>query len=132
MAHLVEPEQLRRQDVAENQREVKGSIGTVKTLLDKKNVKLVATVRRHEEFKKISIRNDQAGGQHDLGHVVQVAHGDEVFEAICLAERNRDGQDHGEARINGASHEIRRKDRGVPAGNDGDGKIEADHRMYAE
>src|SRR2546430_16659238 len=116
VAHLVGPEQLRHQDVRQNQRKVKRSIRTVEPLLDEEDVKLVAAVKRQEELEKIAISDDEPGGQHDLGHVVQVPHGDEIFEGVGFAQRNRDGQNHGEARIDGPGHEVRRKDCGVPAG----------------
>src|SRR5439155_19036316 len=132
VADLVKPQQLGRQDVAQNQRVVERCIRALKTLLDEKNVKLVSTVKRKEKLEEVAVSNDEAGGQHDLGHVVQMAHGDVVLEAIRLAQGNRDGDDHGKAGIDGSRHEIGGKDRGVPAGNNGDGKVEADHRMYAE
>src|SRR6267142_221342 len=104
----------------------------MEALLDEENVEFVAAVERHEEFEEIAVSDDEPGGQHDLGHVVQVANGDELFEAIGLAQRNRDGQDHGKARIDGAGHEIRRKDRGMPAGNYGDCEIETHYSVHGE
>ena len=38
---------------------------------------------------RVAVGDDQAGGQHHLAHVVDVADGDEVFQVIELADRNR-------------------------------------------
>src|SRR5207245_4194198 len=117
VAHLVRPQQLRRQDVANNQRVVERSIRTVQPLLDKEDVEFVSAIDGKEKLEEVAVGHDKAGGEHDLGHVIQMAHGDVVFEAIRFSQRNCDANYHSEARIDSAGHEIGRKDGGVPAGN---------------
>jgi hypothetical protein len=102
----------------------------MEALLHKENVKFVSTVERHEELEEVPVSHNQAGGKHDLGHVVEVPHGDEVFEAIRFAEWNGDGQNHGEAGIDRSGNEIGREDGGVPARNDGDGEVKAHHSVH--
>src|SRR5258708_12161291 len=111
--------------MTKNQRIVKRGARAVEAVLDQEDVEFVAAVKRQKELEKIAVSDNEPSGEHDLGHVVQVAHGDEIFEAINFAKRNRDGQNHGEAGIDGAGYEIRRKDRGMPARNDGDGEVKA-------
>ena len=55
-----------------------------------------------------------------LRHVLEVPHGQEVFEVVEDAQRNRERQHHREAGVDGAGDEVRREDRGVPAGDDAD------------
>src|SRR5262245_48303520 len=61
-----------------------------------------------------------------------MAHGDEIFEAIGFAQRNGDGQNHGEAGVDGTGDEVRRKNSGMPAGNDGDGEVETHYGVHGE
>ena len=49
----------------------------------------VAAVPRHEELDAVAVGHDEAGREHDLGHVLQVPHRDEVLEPEHLAERDR-------------------------------------------
>src|SRR5439155_14069370 len=77
-----------------------------------------------------TVGHDEAGSEHDLGHVVQMARGDEILETIRFAKRNGDGQDHGESGADGASDEVRGEDGSVPAGNDGNGKVKAHYGVH--
>ena len=100
--------------------------------MHQEHVEFVAAVEGHEKFEEVAVGDDQAGGEHDLGHVLQVAHGDEVFEVVGFAQRNGEGQHHGKAGVDRAGDEIGREDRGVPAGNDGDGEVEAHDGVHGE
>ena len=90
----------------------------------------VAAVPAKERFHDVAVTDNQTGRQHHLRHVVHVAHGDEAFQAIKLSQRNRQQQDHREAGVDRAGDEVRRKDRGVPAGNDADREVETDDRVH--
>src|SRR5215467_2131759 len=129
VAQLVRPERLRQKDVAENQCEIKVRVRAMETLLYEEHVELVAAVKREEKLEEVAVGDNEAGSQHDFGHVVEVAHGDEVFQAVRFAQRNRDAQHHGKAGINSSRNEVRWENRGVPAGNNGDGEVEADYRV---
>ncbi|MCG3160744.1 MAG: hypothetical protein JMDDDDMK_01819 [Acidobacteria bacterium] len=58
-----------------------------------------------------------------------MAQRDQVFEAVIRAQRNGDGQHHREARKDRARDEVRRKDGRMPAGQNRNREIEADHRV---
>ena len=61
-----------------------------------------------------------------------MAFGDEIFKVVKLANGNSQHQHHGEAGVNGARHEVGRKNGGVPAGHDAHGKIKTDHGVNRE
>ena len=85
-----------------------------------------------KEFKEVAVGHDQAGGEHHLGHVLEVAHGDEIFKAVGLAQGNRNRDNHRKTRIDGSGNEVRRKNRRVPARHDGHREIEAHNRVNGE
>ena len=62
-----------------------------------KRVVTVAAVPAHEGFYAIAVSDDQAGGEHYHGGVIEVAIGDEIFQAINFADWDGQHQDHGEA-----------------------------------
>src|SRR5262249_12035511 len=132
VAQFVGPKRLRQKNIAKNQNEIKVRVGAVEPLLHKKDVKLVSAVEGHEKLEEVAVGDDEAGGEHDFGHVVKVPHSDEVFQAVGFAKRDGDGQHHRETGINGPGHKVRRKDGGVPTGNDGHGEVEADHHIDGE
>ena len=51
---------------------------------------------------------------------------------IELAQRNGEGEDHGEAGIDGAGDEVRREDGGVPAGKYCDCEVKADDGVHGK
>ena len=59
-----------------------------------------------------------------------MALGDQRFQVIELAQRNGQREYHGEAGVNGAGHKVRRENGGVPTGQHGHGKVEADDRVH--
>ncbi len=61
-----------------------------------------------------------------------MAFGDEVFQVIELANRNRQHQHHGEAGVDRAGYEVWREDSGVPARDNADREIEADDSVDGE
>src|SRR5271157_279204 len=99
---------------------------------EQERIELAAAVPAHERLHAIAVGDDQAGGKHDLGRVLEMPHGDEVLESVDRADWNRETKNHGEAGIDGARDKVRGEDRGVPAGDDADGEIEADDRVYGE
>src|SRR5262249_39978956 len=101
VAQFVSPKKLQQKNIAKNQSEIKVRVGAVEPLLHKKDVKLVSAVEGHEKLEEVAVGDDEAGGEHDFGHVVEVPHSDEVFQAVGFAERDGDGQHHRETGING-------------------------------
>ena len=91
----------------------------------REGVVAIAAVPSHEGFNTVSIGDDKACREHDLGGVLQVALGNEIFKAINLADRDRQHQHHRETGVDGARDEVGRKDGGVPSGDDANGEIEA-------
>ena len=89
-------------------------------------------VPRHEDLHAVAVGHDQAGSQHHLRHIVQVAQRDQVLQVIELADRNRQRDHHGEARVDGAGNEVRREDRRMPARKCRHREVEADDRVYRE
>ena len=81
----------------------------------RERVVAVAAVPSHEGFDAVAVGNDPSGGEHDLGGVLQMPIGDEIFQAVNLANRNRQHQHHGEAGVDRARDEVGREDRGMPA-----------------
>src|SRR5712672_3552741 len=100
------------------------AVGAMETHLREVQVELVSAVNRHEIFVEVAVRNDQASGEHDLGHVLEVMHGDEVLEVIGFTKRDGDGEHHGETGVNGAGDEVGRENRRMPARNYCDSEIE--------
>ena len=89
----------------------------------------VAAVILEEGLHQIAVADDRAGHQHHLGRVAQVPQRDQLLQAVQIAQRNGQRQHHGKARENRPGHEVGRKNRAVPAGNDRHGKIQTDDRV---
>ena len=67
-------------DVAEDQRPVDAArTGPVMRFHDHEPLVRVAAVPGHERLDHVAVGDDQAGRQHDLRHVLQVPHRDEVL-----------------------------------------------------
>src|SRR5882757_2308997 len=107
------------------------AVGAMETHLREVQVELVSAVNRHEIFVEVAVRNDQASGEHDLGHVLEVMHGDEVLEVIGFTKRDGDGEHHGKARVDRAGDEVRWENRRMPTRNDSDCEVEA-HTVCTE
>ena len=131
-ADPLDPEELRRQHVAEDQRPVERPVRPGHAVPHHVRLVRVRAVPRHERFDHVAVGDDQPGDEQDLRHVVQMALGDEVLQPVHLADRNRQRQHHREARIDGAGDEVRRKDRGVPAGDDRHREVEAHDRVHRD
>src|ERR1019366_2028981 len=131
-AELLQPENLRDKNVAGEQRHVRQPIRAVEPVPEQERIELAAAVPAHERLHAIAVGNDEAGGQHDLSRVLEMPHGDEVLQPVDRADWNRKTKNHGETGINGARDKVRWEDRGVPAGDDADGEIEADDREYGK
>ncbi len=129
-AHRLEPERLRRDDVAEDQQPVGPGIRPEGAVERHVALELIAAVPTHECFDAVAVAHDQAGGEHDLGHVVQMLHGDEVLQLIDRPDWNGQGQHHREAGEERAGDEVRREDGAMPARQDRDGEVEADDRVH--
>src|SRR5208337_4989915 len=126
------PENLRDKNVAAEQRHVRQPIRPVKPVPEQERIELAAAVPTHERLHAIAVGNDEAGGEHDLGRVLEMPCGDEILESVDRADRNRETKHHGETGIDGARNKVWGEDRSVPAGDDADGEIEADDRVYGE
>src|SRR5258708_38695974 len=97
--------------MAKDQHEIEMAVRAMETHLREVQVELVSAVDRHEIFVKVAVSDDQASGEHDLGHVLEVMHGDEVLEVIGLTKRNGDGEHHGKTRVDRAGDEVSRETR---------------------
>src|SRR5690348_17144783 len=107
-------------------------IGAMQALLDEEDIPFIAAVNGHEKLKEVAIGNDESRRKHDLGHVFEVAHGDEVLEAVGFAKGNGDGDDHGKTRVDGTGDEVRRENCGVPARDDSNREVETHDSMNGE
>ena len=61
-----------------------------------------------------------------------MALGDEVFQPIKLADGNGQHEHHRKAGVDSPSHKVGRENRGVPAGQNADGEVKADDRVYRQ
>ena len=107
-------------------------VGPVQAVPEGKGVVAVAAVPSHESLDAVAVGDDESGGEHDFGGVLQVTLGDEIFEAVNFADGDGQHQHHGEAGVDGAGDEVGREDGGVPSGDDADGEVEADDGVYGE
>src|SRR5208282_5335312 len=98
-AKLLQPENLRDENVAAEQRQVHVAIRAVEPVPEQERVDLAAAVPAHEGLHAIAVGNDEAGGQHDFGRVLDMAHGDEVLQSINRANWNRETKHHGKSGI---------------------------------
>ncbi len=104
----------------DQQQVVDRSVGPVQTVPQREGVVAIAAVPAHESFNDVAVGHDQSGGEHDLGRVMQMALGDEIFQPVNLADRDGQHQHHGKAGVDRARDKVGREDRGVPSGNDAD------------
>src|SRR5579872_1288839 len=104
----------------------------MQTIPESERVVAITAVPAHEGLDTVSIGHDETGGEHDFGRVLQVALGDEIFEPVDLADRNRQHQDHREAGVDSTRNEVGREDGGVPSGDDADREVETDNRVNGE
>ena len=111
---------------------VGNGVRAVQAVPEGEGVVAVAAVPAHEGFDAVAVGDDESGGEHDLGGVLQVALGDEIFEAVNFADGDGQHQHHGEAGVDGARDEVGREDGGVPSGDDADGEVEADDGVNRE
>ena len=58
--------------------------------------------------------------------------GDDVFELEDAPQGDQQGQDHGQAGVDGPGHEIGGEDGAVLAGDDGQGEIPGDHAVHRD
>ena len=93
---------LRNENVEQHQRPKNPAIRPERAIGHHVFFKNVAAIPRHERFHHIAVRDHHSGDEHDDRHVVQVARGDEIFQAVKFADRNDDIQHHREAGINRA------------------------------
>ena len=57
-----------------------GPVGAVR---DREPLDFVPAVPGRERFREIAVGDDQPAGEHHLGHVVEVAVGDEIVQAVA-------------------------------------------------
>ena len=86
-AQLANPQHLRDENVADEQRPVRNSVRSVQAVPEREGVVAIAAVPAHEGFDAVAVGDDQSGGEHHLGRVLQMALGDEIFEAVDFADR---------------------------------------------
>src|SRR5208282_1340554 len=130
VAHAAQPHDLRDHDVASDQHPVEKRVGAGHAIDDQEAVEGIAAVEGHESFHHVAVGDDQAGREHHFGHIAEVAHGDEIFQVVEFADGDGEGHHHREAGINRARDEVRRENRGVPAGYLRHGEVEAHYRVH--
>jgi len=123
----LEPQHLRRNDVAEYQEPVLAGVGPGHAVPECLLLKGVAAVPGHERFHDVGVGHNQAGGQHHLGGILQVAIGNQSLQSVGGAQRNRQRQHHGKARVDGARDEVRREKGAMPSRNNRHCEVEADY-----
>ncbi len=132
VAHRLEEDQQRDEGVAgdhdpEWQGVVAGrAVGEDRLLED------VARVPGDEELDAVGVAHDQRGHQQQLGHRLEVEGPDDVRDAECLAQRDQDDDDHGQAGEDGAGDEVGGEDGRVPAGHDAHGEVPGDDRVHRD
>ncbi len=130
VAHLLDPQHLRHEAVAEDERPVDRRVRTLHAVQDHVALELVRAVPAEEHLHRVAVEHDEARHQHHLRHVVEVLQGDEVLQAVHRAQGNGERQDHREAGVDRARDEVGREDRGVPARDDADREVETDDRVH--
>src|SRR5579864_7544570 len=83
------PEHLNHKDIAEDQAPEHEAISTEHAVVHHVAVVYAPRVPGHEGFHHVPVAHDQTCGEHDLRHVVDVPHGNEVLKPEELAQRNR-------------------------------------------
>ncbi len=89
VAHAAEPEQLNHARVDRDERPVEDRVRPGHAVQHHVPLVRVGAVPGEERLVGVAVGHDHPGDQHDLRHVVDVPHGDEVFQAVELAQRNR-------------------------------------------
>src|SRR5262245_45301392 len=97
IAHLLPPEQRRNKHVEEDQYPVDHPVRAEHAVLHHKLLESIAAVPGKEELHRVTVGDDQAGGQHHFAAIADVAHGDEIFAAVELADRDGPHKPHGQA-----------------------------------
>ena len=137
-AHLLRPEDLRNDDVAGHHAVVGPRIPTAVVIADARTEEgealvLVAAVVGNEQLDQVGVTHDRAGQQDDLGHLIDVLARDQVVEMFVKEPGGKqDGEHHREAAEDRARDEVRREDRGVPAGQDRGREVEGNDRVNRE
>src|SRR5262249_59280859 len=86
----------------------------------------ISAVERDERFIDIAVSDDDPRSEHELRHVLQMPHRNELLEPVDFAQRDRERQYHRKSGINCARDKIRRKDGRMPAWDYRDSEIETD------
>ena len=130
-AHPARPEKLGNEYITRQHHPVGVGIRAERPILelDEFLVRIMA-VPGHERFHHVAVGHDHAGGQNDLGHVVEVAIGDVVFQAEGRPQRDAERDHHGESREDRPRHEVGRENGRVPAGQDRDREVERHDRVH--
>ena len=126
-AELLEPEELREEQVATHHRPVRPPVRPCRSVGKRILLILDARVPRDKELRDVGEPDDRSCYQDDDVHLLEVVERDEVLQVVHLARDHHQGHDHREARENGAGDEVGRKDGRVPAGHHRDREVEGDH-----
>ena len=122
-----DPKSLRYQDVEQDQQPIHPPIRAEHAVHHHVFFENIAAIPGKEGFHQVAVRNHHPGREHDDAHISQVPQRDKIFEPVELAQRNRNGQNHGKSGIDRPGDEIGRKYSRMPAGNESHGKVKADH-----
>ena len=132
-ADFFEPEQLRHAHVDADENPAQIPVGVAEEPVAEHPAFIgIAAVPRDEKFHQVDVVNDQAADQGQLGHLVNVAAGDDVFQTAQFAQRNQQHQHHAEAAEHRADDEVERENRGVPARELRGAKVQTDDGTHGE
>ena len=132
-ADFFEPQQLRHADVDADEHPAKKHVGMAEeTVAEHPAFIRVAAIPRDENFHQVDVINDEAADQTELGDLVKVALGDDVFQVAQLAQRGQQHQHHAKAAEHRADDEVERENRRVPARELRRAKVEADDGTHRE
>src|SRR5260370_37877439 len=84
----LDPKDLRRHNIAEDQTPVGRPIGSQHAIELDKLFEAIAAVGSHERLNEVAVSHHQAGRQNDLGHVLQMQFRDEILQTISTAQRD--------------------------------------------
>src|SRR5205823_5721148 len=79
---LLDPKNLRTNEVAEDQAPIRPAVWSEHSLLRRPPFIFAVTVPRHPELAEVAVTDHHAGAEHDLGTTVDVPVGDEILESV--------------------------------------------------
>src|SRR6185369_4168482 len=117
-SEALEPEKLDRNAVTKDQQPIGPPIWPLPDpVLDHEHFVLSSAVPAEERFHRVAVNYDKSCRHHHFTHINKVGMSDEVLHVVQVAKRYAEDQHHRKSGENRTSHEVRRKDRGMPTRN---------------